>query len=280
VCDDLQFARNAKCRRCATPKPTEAALKIAEARRQTRDVATDWTCTLCDDLQFARNAKCRRCGAAKPTPEAAREYKARKRAEARAAEEARVAREAQMQAEIKRKAEEMAAHERRLTAAMWAQARLLLIGARDEASPLSRLPPELVEAIGRWATGREACWASSRLAWFKSQARANPNDDGSGASVRVTTYDIDPYGDKPCPENMRGFMLVYHHSRRKPDQAADEPFTIDWWATHGSTHTSGFKEYWTEAKFLATASFDAEWKRWLSSSHTLGYCSPFIKLKD
>jgi hypothetical protein len=255
------------------PKPTEAALEIAEARRlrekHTRDkmkkVATDWTCTVCDDLQFARNVKCHQCGAGKPTLEAAREYKARKRAEAQAAEEARQARESQMQAEIKRRAEEMAAHERRLTAAVWAQARLLLIGASDEASPLSRLPPELVEIIGRWATGREACWASSRLAWFKSQARANPNDDGSGASVRVTTYDADPYGDKPWPENMRGFTLVYHHARRKPDQAADEPFTINWWETHGSTHTSGFKEYWTEAKFLAMASFDAEWKRWLSS---------------
>lgn len=133
-----------------------------------------------------------------------------------------------------------------------------------------------MEAIGRWATARQACWASSRLAWFKSQARANPADDGSTAGVRVTTYDADPYGDKPWPEDMRGYTLTYHHSRRKADQAADEPFTIDWWETHGSTHTSEFKEYWTEAKFLARASYDAEWKRWLSSSDI----SAFRNLKD
>lgn len=56
TCDDLQFARNATCRRCGTPNPTQ--------RR-----AGEWNCPGCNEYQFARNNFCRKCGTPRPEPD-------------------------------------------------------------------------------------------------------------------------------------------------------------------------------------------------------------------
>jgi len=76
-CGDLNFARNAQCRRCGAPPPANAGCgggcggyggpnpaAFAHAK------PGDWVCPACGDLNFARNVACRRCGQAKPTPEA------------------------------------------------------------------------------------------------------------------------------------------------------------------------------------------------------------------
>jgi len=73
-CNDLQFARNSKCRKCNTPNPDpagclEAAMATGtfkaeggKSNNQTKKPG-DWHCSSCGDLQFARNSECRKCGA-------------------------------------------------------------------------------------------------------------------------------------------------------------------------------------------------------------------------
>jgi predicted RNA-binding Zn-ribbon protein involved in translation (DUF1610 family) len=60
-CGDLQFARNAECRRCSTPKPDGIAMAGLKPG--------DWHCPACGDLQFAKNMECRKCGTPNPDPE-------------------------------------------------------------------------------------------------------------------------------------------------------------------------------------------------------------------
>jgi len=70
ACFDLQFARNASCRRCGTLRPSAAPEPVA-AQREAPSTAPesrsgDWHCPSCFDLQFARNARCRKCGTPRP----------------------------------------------------------------------------------------------------------------------------------------------------------------------------------------------------------------------
>ncbi|KAK3247791.1 hypothetical protein CYMTET_42724 [Cymbomonas tetramitiformis] len=66
-CNDLQFARNIKCRRCGESRPTDAG--DLPATHNVRE--GDWTCPGCSDHQFARNTNCRRCGHPRDTTAAA-----------------------------------------------------------------------------------------------------------------------------------------------------------------------------------------------------------------
>jgi RNA recognition motif-containing protein len=80
-CGDLQFARNASCRKCGAAKPSDVSLKnmglLGPKGEQGKDKGTgkgmlgkakgltangDWMCPDCNDLQFARNEICRMCG--------------------------------------------------------------------------------------------------------------------------------------------------------------------------------------------------------------------------
>merc|ERR1719359_1243313 len=70
-CNDLQFARNAVCRKCSTPNPDpQGSLAAAQASGSFKPAAQnnqvkkpgDWHCSNCGDLQFARNVACRQCG--------------------------------------------------------------------------------------------------------------------------------------------------------------------------------------------------------------------------
>ena len=60
-CDDHQFARNTKCRKCGEPKPKNIPSPPSFTPIQREG---DWFC--CNDLQFARNLWCRKCGALRP----------------------------------------------------------------------------------------------------------------------------------------------------------------------------------------------------------------------
>jgi hypothetical protein len=243
VCDDRQFARNSHCRRCGMMKPTPEAVRITEERKlRQAERWRDWTCLYCDQQRFACNTKCFKCRTPKPTIEAENQHKEAKLAKAQAVADAK-----------QRAVNEVAANERRLTAAVWDQARLLLIGARDDASPLSRLPSELVAAIARWATARPECWASSRLAWFKATARASPQGT---ARVRITTSECNI--DTPGPWWASGYVLEYH-LRAPPSRAVDERFTVHSWQEHENTNTSGVVEHWTEARFLTKATYEQQW---------------------
>jgi len=78
ACGDLQFARNASCRRCGGPKPADAGMGGGMAMAPMGGLAMapmampggmkpgDWSCPACGDHQFARNETCRRCGGPKP----------------------------------------------------------------------------------------------------------------------------------------------------------------------------------------------------------------------
>jgi len=70
ACFDLQFARNASCRRCGTLRPSAAPEPKAPQRElpsTTQESRSgDWHCPSCYDLQFARNARCRKCGTPRP----------------------------------------------------------------------------------------------------------------------------------------------------------------------------------------------------------------------
>lgn len=68
-CGDLQFARNAQCRQCGTPKPS-GAVDIPPAGANGRQTMPgDWICRACGDLVFGRNSACRRCGEPKEAPQ-------------------------------------------------------------------------------------------------------------------------------------------------------------------------------------------------------------------
>lgn len=74
-CGDLQFAKNAQCRKCGEPNPdpesSKAAMEagIASGTGGNTEKPGDWWCPACGDLQFAKNAQCRKCGAPNPDPE-------------------------------------------------------------------------------------------------------------------------------------------------------------------------------------------------------------------
>src|SRR5690606_18072127 len=72
-------------------------------------------------------------------------------------------------------ADEAEAREREMLLAVWCQVRLLFVGARDEGSPLSRLPPELVVAIARRAQVRPVCYATRWLDQIREAARKSPD---------------------------------------------------------------------------------------------------------
>eukprot|EP00747_Dinoflagellata_sp_TGD_P222709 gnl/TRDRNA2_/TRDRNA2_94402_c0_seq1.p1 gnl/TRDRNA2_/TRDRNA2_94402_c0~~gnl/TRDRNA2_/TRDRNA2_94402_c0_seq1.p1 ORF type:complete len:215 (-),score=33.28 gnl/TRDRNA2_/TRDRNA2_94402_c0_seq1:237-881(-) len=58
-CGDLQFMKNAECRKCGAAKPEgEAAVQAL--------LPGDWVCTGCGDLVFAKNTECRMCKTPKP----------------------------------------------------------------------------------------------------------------------------------------------------------------------------------------------------------------------
>jgi len=69
-CSDMQFARNAECRRCGQPKPGEGGegglassgfgARATNNGQQMKE--GDWLCDACGDLQFAKNRQCRKCG--------------------------------------------------------------------------------------------------------------------------------------------------------------------------------------------------------------------------
>lgn len=68
-CNDLQFAKNKKCRKCQTPNPDpEGSMEAAsisdtfKPKDAQQKKPGDWTCEKCGDLQFARNETCRMCG--------------------------------------------------------------------------------------------------------------------------------------------------------------------------------------------------------------------------
>lgn len=90
ACFDLQFARNAACRRCGTPHPASMGENVASQQAMTaatfygsaggaaaapapgggggQDVRPgDWICPRCSDLVFAKNDACRRCNTSRPT---------------------------------------------------------------------------------------------------------------------------------------------------------------------------------------------------------------------
>lgn len=67
-CADLQFARNAKCRKCGTPNPDpQQCAELAAASNNQSEKPGDWYCPSCGDLQFARNNVCRKCGEENPS---------------------------------------------------------------------------------------------------------------------------------------------------------------------------------------------------------------------
>jgi len=90
ACFDLQFARNAACRRCGTPRPGSPGGSVPGQQAMTAAtfygppgeavVASggrgggglemrpgDWICPRCNDHVFAKNDACRRCSTPRPT---------------------------------------------------------------------------------------------------------------------------------------------------------------------------------------------------------------------
>jgi len=74
-CGDLQFARNASCRRCGQPRmdgvsanpragPPAGMGGFGMGGGDMRP--GDWACPNCGDHVFARNSSCRRCGTPRP----------------------------------------------------------------------------------------------------------------------------------------------------------------------------------------------------------------------
>lgn len=99
ACGDLQFQKNAACRMCNTPRPTDGTGTVGETGEICQFFAKagwckhgdgcrhshvspapgetglpayadsgDWTCTQCGDLQFKKNKSCRLCGSPPPAP--------------------------------------------------------------------------------------------------------------------------------------------------------------------------------------------------------------------
>lgn len=60
TCNDLQFARNATCRRCGEKRPTDGPRERADGKPWFAEPG-DWVCSGCGDLQFKRNVVCRKC---------------------------------------------------------------------------------------------------------------------------------------------------------------------------------------------------------------------------
>ncbi len=245
ACNDHQFARNTHCRRCGRARPTEAVTRAYLARRKAAEQhqpQRDWACVSCDDIQTARNVRCRRCGAAKPSADVEQRYMAQKRAQAEATVLDAQRRKEEAAARRRREAEAFAAHLRRLSAPGWAELRLLFVGAHDEASPLSWLPMEMVVAIARWSLAVPECWASTRLAWFKATARADP-----AGKATVTLSD--------------GHELEYDQTA-----AANKKFTVCYWRREQEERrTRDVQEHWSEGMFLAKASYDPQWHAWVES---------------
>lgn len=75
-CKDMQFARNAFCRRCGMQKPLDpkaaacvrdlAEKGYFEGGPQKAGMAGDWTCPKCFELVFANRPLCRRCHHPRP----------------------------------------------------------------------------------------------------------------------------------------------------------------------------------------------------------------------
>jgi len=88
-CNDHQFARNVRCRRCGGPKPGADGAATGgggiggqgQGGEGWTSFKQDWECTQCGDYQFARNARCRRCGADRPEVEGAEGEQAPKQAQ-------------------------------------------------------------------------------------------------------------------------------------------------------------------------------------------------------
>merc|ERR1719343_1415123 len=73
ACGDLQFAKNAACRKCGQPSPLgQGAGALAPSAGGCGGGAVaklkpgDWVCPNCSDHQFAKNEACRKCGTPKP----------------------------------------------------------------------------------------------------------------------------------------------------------------------------------------------------------------------
>lgn len=69
-CGDLQFFRNAACRKCGTPNPSGSGLAGGGGYPAAKVAPGDWYCPSCNDLNFARNAACRKCGVPNPAGDA------------------------------------------------------------------------------------------------------------------------------------------------------------------------------------------------------------------
>merc|ERR1719221_2561426 len=73
-CNDLQFAKNDKCRKCGLPKPKHIPEAPDSEDKGPKGPIVhpakpgDWICKNCNDLQFGRNMSCRKCGGPKTTP--------------------------------------------------------------------------------------------------------------------------------------------------------------------------------------------------------------------
>jgi hypothetical protein len=143
------------------------------------------------------------------------------------------------------------AHRRlaRYSIASWAQLRLLWIGSCDDASPLSRLPPELVLFIARLATSHPKCWGDSRLRWCRAKARA-AGDGTMRVSIGNTAkgFGFDETEEIDCHYNhaTRRFKLFLQRDKRQGCTTWREIVPIC---------------SWSEAEFLVNVSFVAQWKK-------------------
>lgn len=64
-CQELVFARNARCRKCAKerPSPVSSTMEQPSAPASSETRPGDWMCPNCQELVFARNPRCRKCAA-------------------------------------------------------------------------------------------------------------------------------------------------------------------------------------------------------------------------
>jgi hypothetical protein len=179
-------------------------------------------------------------------------------------------------------AEEAEAREREMLLAVWCQVRLLFVGARDDGSPLSRLPPELVVAIARRAQVRPVCYATRWLDQIREAARKSP--DGA---IHTWTERSSLGQQQDDPPVRRGYVLEYRAAPRHGQSRssnAKEQFTVYRWESTEksfgaivalSAHTKIVTgdllppERWTVARFLGKASYDPHWHLWFRASHWL-----------
>jgi hypothetical protein len=258
-CDDHQFGRTAFCRRCGSAKPTAAATRAYLAKKQQQLRRLDWTCVSCDDIQSARDSRCKRCGKTRPSADAERRYLEQKRAQAEAQVVGAQRRTAEAAARRQLEAAKFAEHVRRLSAPGWPELRLLFIGALDEGSVLSRLPPEMVVTIARWSLVVPTCSASHKLTWFKHRARA---DSTSTTAVKLSGSDSSGAHEDAATKARRqgrNYILEYDQNRTRPTH---KRFTLYWWDEERQARDA--QEYWSEGMFLAKASYDPFWREWLT----------------